>query len=86
MLDVMLIINIALSLIVLLITMHVKEPLEFSVFPSVLLITTLFRVSLNISSARLILGNGGNAGAVIKTFGQYVIGGTRSWALLSSSL
>lgn len=73
--DVMLIVNISLSLIILLITMHIKEPLEFSVFPSVLLITTLLRVSLNVSSTRLILGNGGNAGSVIKTFGQYVIGG-----------
>jgi flagellar biosynthesis protein FlhA len=74
-LDVMLIINISLSLIILLITMHIKEPLEFSVFPSVLLITTLLRVSLIVSSTRLILGNGGNAGRVIKTFGEYVIGG-----------
>jgi flagellar biosynthesis protein FlhA len=74
-LDVMLIINIALSLSILLISMYVKEALEFSVFPSVLLITTLLRVSLNVSSTRLILGNGGNAGKVIHTFGQYVIGG-----------
>jgi len=74
-LDVMLIINIGLSLIILLISMYVKEALEFSVFPSVLLVTTLLRVSLNVSSTRLILGNGGNAGKVIHTFGQYVIGG-----------
>jgi flagellar biosynthesis protein FlhA len=74
-LDVMLIINIALSLTILLIAMYIKEALEFSVFPSVLLITTLLRVSLNVSSTRLILGNGGNAGKVIHTFGQYVIGG-----------
>ncbi|MEA4831983.1 MAG: flagellar biosynthesis protein FlhA [Oscillospiraceae bacterium] len=74
-LDAMLIINISLSMIILLITMHIKEPLEFSVFPSVLLISTLLRVSLNVSSTRLILGNGGNAGNVIKAFGQYVIGG-----------
>ncbi len=74
-LDVMLIINIALSLTILLIAMHIKEALEFSVFPSVLLITTLLRVALNVSSTRLILGNGGNAGKVIQTFGQYVIGG-----------
>ncbi len=74
-LDVMLIINIAFSLTILLIVMHIKEALEFSVFPSVLLITTLLRVSLNVSSTRLILGNNGDAGQVIRTFGQYVIGG-----------
>ena len=74
-LDVMFIINIALSLAILLISMYIREALEFSVFPSVLLITTLLRVALNVSSTRLILGNGGNAGKVIQTFGQYVIGG-----------
>ena len=74
-LDVMLIINISFSLIILLISMNIKEALEFSVFPSVLLITTLLRVALNVSSTRLILGNGGNAGSVIHTFGNFVIGG-----------
>ncbi len=74
-LDMMLIINISLSLIVLLTTMYIKESLEFSIFPSLLLITTLFRLSLNISSTRLILGNGGNAGHVIKSFGEFVMGG-----------
>jgi flagellar biosynthesis protein FlhA len=74
-LDFMLILNISLSLVILLITMNVKRPLEFSVFPSVLLITTLLRVGLNVSSTRLILGNGGQAGKVIETFGQFVIGG-----------
>ncbi|HAN20844.1 MAG: flagellar biosynthesis protein FlhA [Clostridiales bacterium GWF2_36_10] len=74
-LDVMLIINIAISLGILLITMNIKEALEFSVFPSILLITTLLRVGLNVSSTRLILGNGGYAGHVIKAFGEYVIGG-----------
>ena len=74
-LDVLLICNISLSLCILLITMYVKEPLEFSVFPSVLLITTLFRIGLNVSSTRLILGHDGEAGQVIKTFGQFVIGG-----------
>ncbi len=74
-LDMMLIVNIALSLTILLIAMYIKEALEFSVFPSVLLVTTLLRVALNVSSTRLILGNGGNAGKVIHTFGQYVIGG-----------
>jgi len=74
-LDMMLIVNISLSLIVLLTTMYIKESLEFSIFPSMLLITTLFRLSLNISSTRLILGNDGNAGHVIKSFGEFVIGG-----------
>ncbi|HWQ50359.1 MAG TPA: flagellar biosynthesis protein FlhA [Terriglobales bacterium] len=74
-LDVLLLANISLSLCILLITMYVKEPLEFSVFPSVLLVTTLFRIGLNVSSTRLILGHGGQAGKVIKTFGEFVIGG-----------
>ncbi len=74
-LDLMFIINITISLAIFLISMFIKEALEFSVFPSILLITTLFRVALNISSTRLILGNGGEAGAVIKTFGEFVIGG-----------
>ncbi len=74
-LDVGLIINITLSLIILLTTMYIKDTLEFSIFPSLLLITTLFRLSLNVSSTRLILGNGGNAGSVIKTFGQFVMQG-----------
>lgn len=73
-LDTLLIINISLSLMILLTTMYIKDALEFSIFPSILLITTLFRLSLNISSTRLILGHGGNAGKVIKTFGEFVIG------------
>ncbi len=74
-LDIMLILNITLSLIILLTTMYIKEALQFSVFPSILLVTTIFRLALNISSTRLILGNEGNAGAVVKTFGEFVIGG-----------
>ena len=74
-LDLMLIINIAISIIILLTTMYIKEALEFSVFPSLLLITTLFRLSLNVSSTRLILTNSGNAGAVIATFGNFVLQG-----------
>ena len=73
-LDFMLILNISLSLVILLTTMYIKEALEFAIFPSILLITTLFRLSLNISSTRLILGKGGEAGKVIKTFGEFVIG------------
>jgi flagellar biosynthesis protein FlhA len=74
-LDLMFIINITLSIIILLTTMYIKEALEFSVFPSLLLIATLFRLSLNVSSTRLILTNGGNAGAVIATFGNFVLQG-----------
>ena len=74
-LDLMFIINITISLVILLTTMYIKETLQFSIFPSVLLITTLFRLCLNISSTRLILRQGGAAGQVIKTFGEFVIGG-----------
>lgn len=74
-LDVFFIINIALALIILLITMNIHEPLEFSIFPSILLITTLFRLGLNVSSTRSILSRGGDAGQVIKAFGEFVIQG-----------
>jgi flagellar biosynthesis protein FlhA len=75
-LDVVIIINISLSLGILLLTMYIKEALEFSVFPSILLLTTLLRLGINVSSARLILGNSGDAGKIIKAFGEYVIGGS----------
>lgn len=74
-LDMMFIINITLSLIILLMTMYIKNALEFSVFPSILLLTTLFRLGLNISSTRLILTKSGEAGQVIKTFGNFVLQG-----------
>ena len=74
-LDVMIILNISISLIILLISMNIKEPLEFSIFPSMLLITTLFRIGINISSTRNILGNQGTAGAVIKAMGDFVLQG-----------
>ena len=74
-LDFMFIINIAISLIILLMTMYIKETLQFSIFPSILLITTLLRLGLNISSTRLILTNGGDAGQVVETFGNFVLGG-----------
>ncbi|NLB29070.1 MAG: flagellar biosynthesis protein FlhA [Clostridiales bacterium] len=73
--DTLLIINIALALIILLLSLYVEDPLQFSVFPTLLLIITLFRLTLNLSSTRLILGNGGDAGNVIRTFGNFVIGG-----------
>jgi len=73
-LDFFLSINISLAMLILLIAMFNSEPLDFSVFPSLLLITTLFRLSLNISTTRAILSKG-QAGAVIQAFGDFVIGG-----------
>ena len=75
MLDFMILINMAVSILVLIITMYVKESLDFSIFPSLLLVTTILRIALNVSSTRLILGNFGFAGQVIRTFGEFVIGG-----------
>lgn len=74
-LDVLIIINLSISLIILLITMNIKEPLEFSIFPSLLLVTTLFRLGINVSSTKNVLSNGGEAGQVIKAFGDFVLGG-----------
>lgn len=73
-LDMLLIINMTTSLMILLFTLYTKEPLQFSTFPPLLLIMTIFRSSLNISATRLILGSGGDAGRVIETFGSFVIG------------
>ena len=70
----LLILNMVLSMIVLLTSMFITEPLQFSVFPSLLLIITLFRLGLNVASTRLILNNMGEAGQVIRTFGSFVIG------------
>jgi len=75
MLDLMFITNLALSFVILLTTLNIKEPLEFSIFPSLLLLTTLFRIALNVSSTRKILTNHGDAGQVIKTFGEFVVQG-----------
>ena len=72
-LDFMLIINLALSITILLLTLFTKNVLEFSTFPTLLLITTMFRLALNISSTRLILTEG-EAGAVIETFANVVTG------------
>ncbi|TCO79930.1 flagellar biosynthesis protein FlhA [Marinisporobacter balticus] len=72
--DILLSFNISLSLLILLISIYNKEPLQFSVFPSMLLLTTLFRLSLNVTTTRYILSRG-NAGSVIEAFGQFVIGG-----------
>ncbi|EKN63674.1 flagellar biosynthesis protein FlhA [Neobacillus bataviensis LMG 21833] len=73
-LDILLIINISLSITILLVGMNTKEPLDFSIFPSLLLLTTLFRLALNVSTTRSILSHG-NAGHVVATFGEFVIGG-----------
>jgi len=78
-LDVLISANITLSVIVLLVSMHITRPVEFSVFPTTLLLLTLFRLALNISSSRLILIHGntgtGAAGEVIEAFGNFVVGG-----------
>lgn len=78
-LDILLSFNITFSLTILLVSMYVLKPLDFSVFPSILLIATLFRLSLNVASTRLILLHGneglGAAGRVIETFGHFVVGG-----------
>ncbi|MBD7999951.1 MULTISPECIES: flagellar biosynthesis protein FlhA [Oerskovia] len=74
MLDVLIIVNILLSLVILLTSMFVTKPLDFSVFPSLLLVATLFRLGLNVASTRLVLGNG-YAGEVISAFGHVVVNG-----------
>lgn len=85
-LDLLLSFNITLAIIVLLVGMQVRKPLEFSVFPSVLLMVTLLRLSLNIASTRLILlhGNEGAAaaGEVIRAFGNFVVGGNYTVGLV----
>ncbi|GAA0178064.1 flagellar biosynthesis protein FlhA [Clostridium sediminicola] len=73
-LDILLVFNITFALIIFVLTMFTTSILEFSVFPTLLLVTTLFRLGLNISSTRLILSNG-EAGSVIQAFGSFVAGG-----------
>ena len=73
-LDLLLALNITLALVVVMISIYNVEPLQFSVFPSLLLVTTLFRLALNVSSTRLILLQG-YAGEVIQAFGTFVVGG-----------
>jgi flagellar biosynthesis protein FlhA len=75
MLDMLLALNIALALLILLTSMFVKRALDFSVFPSLLLVATMFRLALNVSSTRLVLLEG-YAGKVIESFGNFVIGGS----------
>ena len=73
--DVAIILNMSLSMMILVITMTIREPLEFSIFPSLLLITTLFRLGINVSTTRNILSQGGSSGRVIAAFGDFVLRG-----------
>jgi len=74
-LDFLFIAQIGIALLILLMSMYVKESLDFSIFPTLLLVTTMFRLGLNISSTRSILTNAGYAGEVVKVFGEFVIRG-----------
>lgn len=73
-LDFLLIVNISMALLVLLVTFFTETPLKFSTFPTILLLSTLFRLSLNVSATRLIL-EGADAGRVINAIGEFVVGG-----------
>ena len=85
-LDVFFTFNIALSLVVLMVTLYAKRPLDFAVFPTIILVATLFRLALNIASTRVILLEGHNgpqaAGHVIEAFGEFVIGGNYAVGLV----
>ena len=78
-LDILISLNITVSIIIVLVSMYILQPVNFSVFPSLLLIVTLFRLALNVASTRLILLHGAEgedaAGKVIQSFGQFVVGG-----------
>ncbi len=73
-LDLLLAFNVSITILLLLITLSVKQPLDFSVFPSLLLLLTLFRLALNVATTRLILLNG-DAGTIVQSFGNFVVGG-----------
>jgi len=85
-LDIFFTFNIALSLVVLALTLYAKRPLDFAIFPTIILLATLFRLSLNIASTRVILLEGHNGGAaaghVIEAFGEFVIGGNLAVGLV----
>jgi flagellar biosynthesis protein FlhA len=72
--DLLVVLNLALSIGIMLMTMYISRPMDFSVFPSILLLVTLFRLGLNIATSRLILTQG-DAGKVVSTFGNLVVGG-----------
>jgi flagellar biosynthesis protein FlhA len=80
-LDVLLTFNVAAALVILLVAIFTAQPLQFSAFPPLLLITTLFRLSLNVSSTRLLLLTG-EAGQVIQRFGEFVVGGNTAVGLI----
>lgn len=80
-LDILLIINISLALLILLVAMNTKEALQFSIFPALLLITTLFRLALNLSTTKLILINA-DAGEVVRTFGEWISQGNIAVGLI----
>lgn len=90
MMDVLLSFSITFSIVIMLVSMYILKPLEFSVFPSVLLISTLARLSLNVASTRLILLKGHEgpdaAGKVIKAFGNFVVGGNYAVGLIVFSI
>ncbi|MCI9595358.1 MAG: flagellar biosynthesis protein FlhA [Lachnospiraceae bacterium] len=73
--DVAIIINMSLSMMILVITMTIRDALEFSIFPSLLLITTLFRLGINVSTTRNILTNSGSSGQIIAAFGDFILRG-----------
>src|SRR5690554_6019552 len=73
-LSILILINISMSLIIILVAMNITEPLQFSVLPSLLLVITMFRLGLNVSTTRSILAEA-DAGSVVDTFGSFVIGG-----------
>ncbi|OON86153.1 flagellar biosynthesis protein FlhA [Oribacterium sp. C9] len=73
--DMCIVLNMALSMMILVITMTIHSPLEFSIYPSLLLLTTLFRLGINVSTTRNILSTGGFSGQVIKAFGDFVLQG-----------
>src|SRR5204862_7202303 len=73
-LDCLIILNFSLAMLVLLMTFYAPRPVDFSTFPAILLIATLFRLALNVSATRLILSSG-NAGRVIGAVGNYVVSG-----------
>ncbi len=85
-LDIFFTFNIALSLVVLMLSLYAKRPLDFAIFPTIILLATLFRLSLNIASTRVILLEGHNGGAaagnVIEAFGEFVIGGNLAVGLV----
>ncbi|WP_257214352.1 FHIPEP family type III secretion protein, partial [Vibrio coralliilyticus] len=72
--DVLIAVNLGMSIILLMIAIYIRDPLEFSAFPSMLLITTLYRLALTISTSRLILLQH-DAGEIVYTFGDFVVGG-----------